>query len=60
MDSTMMTILVVLMVTTLAVSILLGTLAKLTVKELATQTLYMVTAGLVFFGLVALLPGPHR
>jgi len=56
----MMTILVVLMVTTLAVSILLGTLAKLTVKELATQTLYMVTAGLVFFGLVALLPGPHR
>ena len=39
--------------------VLLGSLAKLTPKELATQTLYMVTAGLVFFGLVAMLPAAH-
>lgn len=56
----MMTILVALLVTTVAVSVLIGTLAKLTMKELMTQTLYMTAAGLVFFGLVAMLPGPHR
>ncbi len=55
----MMTILVVLLATTVAVSVLIGTLAKLSVKELATQTLFMLTAGMIFFGLVAMLPGPH-
>jgi hypothetical protein len=59
LDSTMMTILVALLATTVAVSVLIGTLAKLTVKELATQTLLMLTAGMIFFGLVSLLPGPH-
>ena len=55
----MMTILVALMVTTVAVSVLVGTVAKLSMKELLTQTLYMITAGLVFFGLVAMLPAAH-
>ena len=55
----MMTILAVLLVTTVLVSILIGTLAKLTMKEMATQTLYMLTAGMIFFGLVSLLPAAH-
>jgi hypothetical protein len=55
----MTTILVVLLVSTVLVSVLIGTLAKLSMKELVTQTLYMLTAGMVFFGLVSLLPGAH-
>jgi len=57
MDSTMTTILVALLGTILVVSLLIGRLAKLTVKELVTQTALMATAGLVFFGLVSLLGG---
>jgi hypothetical protein len=59
LDSTMMTILVVLLVSTVTVSVLIGTLAKLSMKELVTQTLYMLTAGMIFFGLVSLLPMAH-
>ncbi|MFV1988401.1 MAG: hypothetical protein ACC682_14060 [Gemmatimonadota bacterium] len=55
----MTTILVALIATTLAVSVLIGTLAKLTMKEFAAQTVLMLSVGMVFFGLVALLPGPH-
>lgn len=55
MDSTMMTILVALLATILVVSILIGRLAKLTVKELMTQTALMTFAGLVMLGLVSLL-----
>ena len=54
----MMTILVALMVSSVLVSVLVGRLAKLSAKELATQTIYMITAGLIFFGLVAMLPAP--
>lgn len=55
MDSTMMTILVALLATTLVVSVLIGRLAKLTARELLTQTALMTFAGLVIFGLVRLL-----
>jgi len=55
MDSTMTTILVSLLGTILVVSLLIGRLAKLTLKEQVTQTALMTTAGLVFFGLVSLL-----
>ncbi|MDX1395523.1 MAG: hypothetical protein R3195_14135 [Gemmatimonadota bacterium] len=55
----MTVVLAVLVVTTLLVSVLIGRLAKLSVKELATQTLFMLTAAMVFFGLVAMLPAPH-
>ena len=55
----MTTILAALVVTTLLVSVLIGSLAKLSVKELVTQTLYMLTAATVFFGLVSMLPPAH-
>ena len=55
MDSTMMTILVALLATILVVSLLIGRLAKLTVRELITQTALMTFAGLAIFGLVSLL-----
>ena len=51
----MMTILVTLLVTIVVVSVLIGRLAKLSAKELLTQTAYMTAAGLIFFGLVAIL-----
>ena len=48
-------ILGILLVTTVLVSTLLGSLGKLSVKERALQTLAMCTAALTFFGLAILL-----
>jgi len=45
----------VLMATTVAVSILLSSLAKMSMKERLLQTAAMGAAALTFFGLVALL-----
>ncbi len=48
-------ILVILLVSTVAVSVLIGSLAKLALKELFLQTSAMTAAALIFFGLVVLL-----
>jgi len=48
-------IFVILMVSTLAVSVLLGTLGKLSVRELLLQTMAMGAGAVIFFGLVMLL-----
>ena len=48
-------ILVILLVATVAVSLLLGFLAKLPVKELGLQTAAMLAAAVIFFQLVVLL-----
>ncbi|MCG8469340.1 MAG: hypothetical protein MJB57_14225 [Gemmatimonadetes bacterium] len=45
----------ILMISTLAVSILLASLGKLTMKEAVLQTVAMSLGALTFFGLVALL-----
>lgn len=44
----------ILMVATVAVSILLSTLGKLSMKETILQTLAMSAGALIFFGLVML------
>ncbi len=51
----MMMILGILLAATLAVSLLLGALAKLPLKEWLLQTAAMGAAALIFFGLVVLL-----
>ena len=50
-----MMILGILLVATLLVSLLLGHLAKLPMKERLLQTLGMTTAALLFFGLIKLI-----
>ena len=51
----MMTILIALLATIVVVSVLIGRLAKLSAKELVAQTACMTVAGLILFGLVAML-----
>ena len=51
----MMMILGILLVATLAVSLLLGSLAKLPLSERLLQTAAMGAAALIFFGLVVML-----
>ena len=48
-------ILGILLVATLAVSMLLSSLAKMSMKERLLQTAAMGAAALIFFGLIALL-----
>lgn len=50
-----MIVLVLLLAAALVVSLLLGSLARLPMKQLATQTLAMVGGVLIFYGLVLLL-----
>lgn len=56
----MMMILGILLVATLAVSLLLGSLAKLPLSEHLLQTAAMGAAALIFFGLVVLLDSALR
>lgn len=56
----MMMILGILLVATLAVSLLLGSLAKLPLSERLLQTAAMGAAALIFFGLVVLLDSALR
>lgn len=49
-----MTILAILLVSTVAVALMLGHLAKMPVKERVLQTVAMLAAAFVFYGLVLL------